>query len=532
MCHLRRKWWLVAGLDLVCLLTAIACGGGSGSGVPANVTANVVATNHPLVARYNISVGQPFTKAWVEFGTDNSYGRNTSDVSPSDSAQESLNILVAGMKPATLYHMRAHVTTSGGEWIDQDQTFTTGSIPGVVFSGLSTDPSQLIIPKLVASRPTPNLQPQAGVELYSLHAPPNPNTLRAVVTDLDGNIIWYYDVGSDNGALPIKPLPNGHFLINLLIGSSSKTPGYAVREIDLAGTTIREVNLDQVNASLRSGNYPFSVTAFHHDVLALPNRHWIILCSTNEDFTDLPGYPGVSTVVGDALVDVDENGRVVWAWRNFDYFDVHRHPFGLPDWTHGNGLAYSSTDGNLILSFRNQNWVVKIDYRNGAGTGQVLWRLGEEGDFTLTPDDPTEWFYGQHYPALISSNGSQSVLSVFDNGNLRPINGVPCLPIPPSTCYSRSVTIAIDESTHTANVNWQYASSYFSWWGGSNVLLANGNSELDLCAPYQLADGTSQVMEVTHDDTPQTVWQMTISGANAYRAYRIPSLYPGVSWSQ
>ena len=29
-----------------------------------------------------------------------------------------------------------------------------------------------------------------------------------------------------------------------------------------------------------------------------------------------------------------------------------------------------------------------------------------------------------------------------------------------------------------------------------------------------------------------TVWQMTITGANANRGYRIPSLYPGVTWQQ
>jgi hypothetical protein len=40
---------------------------------------------------------------------------------------------------------------------------------------------------------------------------------------------------------------------------------------------------------------------------------------------------------------------------------------------------------------------------------------------------------------------------------------------------------------------------------------------------------TSQIMEVTQKDN-QLVWQMNVSGANAYRAYRIPSLYPGVTW--
>jgi len=42
----------------------------------------------------------------------------------------------------------------------------------------------------------------------------------------------------------------------------------------------------------------------------------------------------------------------------------------------------------------------------------------------------------------------------------------------------------------------------------------------------------SQVMEVTYPDSPQTVWQLNLTGANAYRAFRIPSLYPGISWQK
>jgi hypothetical protein len=42
----------------------------------------------------------------------------------------------------------------------------------------------------------------------------------------------------------------------------------------------------------------------------------------------------------------------------------------------------------------------------------------------------------------------------------------------------------------------------------------------------------SEIIEVTQTGSPQTVWQMNITGENAYRGYRIPSLYPGVTWQQ
>lgn len=82
---------------------------------------------------------------------------------------------------------------------------------------------------------------------------------------------------------------------------------------------------------------------------------------------------------------------------------MNRHLFGLPDWTHSNALVYSPSDGNLLLSVRHQSWVLKIDYNNGAGTGNLLWRLGYQGDFALTQNgvpsfDPSDWFsFLPHY---------------------------------------------------------------------------------------------------------------------------------------
>jgi arylsulfate sulfotransferase len=45
-------------------------------------------------------------------------------------------------------------------------------------------------------------------------------------------------------------------------------------------------------------------------------------------------------------------------------------------------------------------------------------------------------------------------------------------------------------------------------------------------------EARSRVEEVTPDTNPTLVWQMDIDGASAYRAYRIPSLYPGMLWTE
>jgi len=80
-----------------------------------------------------------------------------------------------------------------------------------------------------------------------------------------------------------------------------------------------------------------------------------------------------------------------------------------------------------------------------------------------------------------------------------------------------------------ATVAWQDTPGPYSYWGGSINQLPNSNVEFDMSAPFPAVVG-SRVLEVTQTDMPQTVWQMDIQKGHAYRAYRIPSLYPGVSW--
>jgi hypothetical protein len=63
-------------------------------------------------------------------------------------------------------------------------------------------------------------------------------------------------------------------------------------------------------------------------------------------------------------------------------------------------------------------------------------------------------------------------------------------------------------------------------WGGNTEQLTNGDIEYDLSA----LGTNSTVVEETQEQTPQTVWTMTSTGNNLYRAFRISSPYPGVQW--
>ncbi len=478
-----------------------APGGGRSDAANIVVVASgtVSLTQHPLVAQYQLLLPQDGGVV-VEFGTDTTYGRRTGSVSP-PAGGGAVTVLVAGMRAATAYHMRARITLADGTTLlDADHTLTTGALPAVSF------------PSGTVSR-TPGLSSGGGVDLVSSSR----TVVTAAVLDNDGQVIWYYyDPAISGGAFPIRELDNGNFLV---------TMGTHVREVDLTGTVVREVTLDQINASLTSLGYSFQLDSIHHDLLRLSNGHWLLLANEWQQFQDLPGYPGTTAVIGDDLIEVDASGQPVWIWRAFDHLDVNRHPIWFPDWTHANALVLRP-DGNLLLSMRHQSWIIKIDYENGAGTGDVLWRLGPDGDFTLAGGDPAQWFFCQHYPLLVTSDGPQFRLAMFDNGDARPdALGQPC--VFSGTCYSRGLMLDVDESTRTAAVAWQDLLGWFALWGGSMAVLPNGNIEIDSST---VNGGPTRIVEVTSDATPKLVWELVESNATYYRAYRIPSLYPGVQW--
>jgi hypothetical protein len=184
---------------------------------------------------------------------------------------------------------------------------------------------------------------------------------------------------------------------------------------------------------------------------------------------------------------------------------------------------------------RNQNWVVKVNYKNGSGDGSILWTLGEGGTFKLIGGvDPTDWQYAQHYPSFFSPNTSGVFsLGVMDNGDDRLYpKGSKCTPqgtLPASCLYSTIPVFKIDEVGKTATLTFdqKVAASLYNYFGGNTEELANGDVEYDLCG---LIPSGSLVREVTQEKTPKTVWSLQLNAANFYRAFRIPSLYPGVQW--
>lgn len=551
----------------------------AGTGVQLSAGQSLItSTANPLVALYTY---QPTAQGMVhvEFGTSTSYGKVTSSVAAPTNGGP-VQIFVAGMKQNTTYHMRAVVTGPDGKMIeDSDHTFRTGSFPA------------RILPRLTATT-VAGQTPQPGIELADATSTiSNIKFLEAYATDLQGNIVWGYDFPDRPSRYtiiqPIKLLPNGNFIVVLSYPSQFKIPGQGetltatdesvdlIREIDLAGNPVAQITLDSLNAELAaSGHGDIKLADLHHDIAILPDGHFVVLGTMLKAYSNLPGYPGTTNVLGDVLVDLDQNFNVSWVWSEFDHLDVNRHPItfpkganlkkpswvrhewsklkhwvrkvfhirnrapkafpgfenAFPDWTHSNAITYLPSDGDLLLSVRHQNWIVKIDYENGKGSGKILWRLGYQGDFKLIGgNSPEDWFYGQHEPSLVGTpTPGKFSITMMDNGYGRiTANGAQCTNSGPA-CYSTVPVLAVDEAARTATITYRHkiAPAKFNIWGGNAEVLANGDLEYDLCAEGK----SSEVEEIKMTHPAQLVWKLKESPANLYRAHRIPSLYPGVQW--
>ncbi|SIO58313.1 Arylsulfotransferase (ASST) [Singulisphaera sp. GP187] len=478
----------------------------------------VTPTANPLVALYSVPPSSA-RSVFVQFAvaSDDPAWRNTDTraVVPGKSS----NIFIAGMLPNTTYEMRHVFSDDTGS---VPLSFTTGSIP-----------ANLTIPAFTVQQPPgPESDPNQDMIFHQL-IQGNPQAPSLVATDLSGLVTWYYDL-SQSGFTLAKVgqslVPGGTLLLN---GVDRYTPiptaPNVLREIDLAGNPVRETNLAAVNAQLAALGFE-PVHAFHHDVQRLADGTTVALAYP-ERTIDVNGTP--THYVGEMVLVLDTNFQVKWAWDAFDHLDVHRGPVlgevtqpGSPeptgvvpllpavDWLHVNAVSLSPTDGNLILSVRHQDWVIKIDYENGAGDGHVIWRLGAGSDFTVNSADPNPWFSHQHNAHYIDDH----TLILFDNGNTRQASD--------PAANSRGQVWTLDETTMTATLVLNADLGDYSFRLGSAQRLSNRNysfmsgSQGDVPPPRQFG----QTIEVLPDGTPSYVLKVA---SPEYRSYRVRTLYEG-----
>ncbi len=477
---------------------------------------------NPLVALFS-SPGCPAgSSVQVKFST----GSTVSRTSPlACSATASTNQYVAGMLPLTTYSMNYEVLTGNRVLSGPVQQFTTGAIdPALTFppitiplTGFTDTQQQVLLINAIFFSPSLNYFPFA--------------------TDLSGNVIWYYPTLAMQGPdapYNMRPVPGG--TIMLLMNDPNK-PALAqqlFREIDLAGNSIRQTSVERVSAQLAAMG-KLGISSFTHDVIRLANGHTVLLAYQEMLFPPgTQGATGTVDILGDAIIDLDENLQVAWSWSAYDFLNINRpavlgevciqgHTFGCPplylapianDWIHANSINYLTADGSLILSSRHQDWVFKIDYNNGTGSGSVLWTLGLGGNFSINGiPDPYQWFSHQHDVEFQS--GGNTLLTLYDNGNTRIFEN-------PGE-DSRGQALVIDQTALTATLTENADMGVFSIAVGAAQLLDNGNYNFDSGWISTSPDtAVAQSVEVTPAGT--IIYELSDPTID-YRTYRMSTLY-------
>jgi len=456
-------------------------------------------TANPLVALYS-APPSPGSSMYVQFSPRGPNPSWTSTAPLPIVPGKSTNFLVAGMLPNTTYLMR-DVLNDGT--VSAPLAFTTGSLP-----------SNLAFPNFSVPQP-----PAPGTDLTQdmiLHSgvgtgPLPAGTVTVLATGLRGKVVWYYDpVANKFQGYATTLVPGGTVLIlgGTAIGQGGES---AVREVDLAGDTLRETNVNAINAELAALGQD-QILNINHEALRLPNGDTAILAS-NQRVIDVKGTP--TTYVGDMVIVLDKNFQVSWVWNAFDWLSTSRLPTngeGPGDWLHANSISYSPEDGDLLVSLRNQDWVIKIDYANGTGDGHVVWTLGQGGNFTIKapPSVQSPWFSHQHDVTYIDD----STILVFDDGNTRHLTD--------PNADSRGQELILNEQTMTATLVVNANLGNYSTALGSAQMLPNGNLAFTSGFLGTAPNYYGQSIEVLPNGTKTYVQQMT---GLEYRSYFMSNLY-------
>ena len=310
--------------------------------------------------------------------------------------------------------------------------------------------------------------------------------------DGEGEVVWLFEDDwleeAQQGGHPMELDPKGD-LVLLSRGS--------IEVIDRAGQEVRSINHDDQWRA-------------HHDVAPVPQRGFAVL-SVEHRTLEVEELGGEVEVEGDLLVEVNSEGEVLWQWSMLDHLDPQRWPgpmsLGsfdgqLAQWSHSNSVFHDPDRDALVVSVRHQNWVISVD----PSGGEVLWRLGADGDFAL---EQGEWFTSQH-DARLSPDG---VMTLFDNGNERP-----------GEAESRAQAWQLDFDAMTASALWSWDVGFLSETHGTVEPLPDGGF-LVSAGGWRDEEEPARVVEL--DAGGQPVWEVEILGGHRVsHAVRAPWVFP------
>jgi lysophospholipase L1-like esterase len=304
-----------------------------------------------------------------------------------------------------------------------------------------------------------------------------------LITPVAGNEVYWVSmtgavvkqVHTDHTMVHAEQLPSGTLL------TLPNAPPFSLREVDGQGRTI--------------WSYSSPLGLIHHDAIHSPRDTFFTLVHEVE-----------GGALHEQIIEIDRDGQIVWTWDSLDHLEIsERRPFATShrvwnavDWLHPNSLDLFP-DGDLLVSLRNLNQLLRIDYPSG----EILWSWGPG-------------VLGHQHAAKLLEDGK---ILLFDNGIYRTTDRLCDQP-----CRSRALEI----DPETGQIVWSFESTdLFSTGLGDADRLRNGNTLIT----FGWARPRAVILEVT--PAGEVVWKFESlvktqvdllgekPGARLYRAQRV-----------
>lgn len=265
-----------------------------------------------------------------------------------------------------------------------------------------------------------------------------------------GETRWYLNTGYSKG---MTMLSNGNILLSSDSAGPDVTSAGGVVEVDMLGYVRKEYAIE--------GGY-------HHDAYEMKNGNLLIL--TNDIN---------SSSFADYIVEVDrKTGKVVKEWKLKEICDKIDNKVSsfYPTWGWINSVTFDYEHNALILSLRNMNSVVSLDYEKGT----INWILGEQRYWTdayskyMIKGLGADFIYpaGQHSVKITD----EGYLSIFNNGyDAHDEEEQTCKSLQDNASYA--MVYSIDEINKNAKVEWKFGGpEYFSYALSSYTYASDGHT--------------------------------------------------------
>lgn len=273
-----------------------------------------------------------------------------------------------------------------------------------------------------------------------------------IAYDNYGEVRWWLNNGYTKG---MTMLQNGNILLSTASAGPDITATSGVIEVDMMGYIHHEYEIE--------GGY-------HHDGCELPSGNLIILTSKRGGDT-----------YSDYIVEIDrKTGKVVRDWdmkEIISSIDPNLIEYGDLTWGWLNSITYDEITKSLVMSLRNQNSVVSLDYEKKS----LNWILGEKKywsskfDSYLIRGVGDDFIYpaGQHSVNILNDGR----LSIFNNGyNANHEKAVSCKSLQSKASYA--MIYKLDLANKTAIVDYKFGGTEYFSYALSSYTYATNNHKI------------------------------------------------------